>query len=1167
LKWDKQLNLTNFDHYEIQVSADQASWYSLKFDGTDWKDTLGAVTSWTAEILIHTMIPNGGTADVPTAVTLYYRVRRVTKVPTPGDWSTTASATTAVIGTGDITGTAINTAKLATGAVTEIKVADGAITTGKLTAKSVTSDKLSVGVLLDNIVLNPGAEDGIVAWGLVEGTGTITVSSVDKTEGTNSFLLSAPIVAFGCRAIPVNPGDTYTYRVKLRGVTGTASGLYLRSNEKTTYPAGDFITVTNRTSFTDFVSGGPVPVSWTLYEGMYTVPAGIYWISFSIYNYTGGPAGGIYFDEVEVRKQLESVHIKDGIIIADKLAANSVIADKILAGAVVAGKIGALAVDTAQLAALAVTAAKIAANTITANEIVAAFLSGAFAKFTGELVVGQDYTGSPPAGAQRIVIDGNELRLDEYNGSAWEVIFRIGGDDMLKWYLQARGLIKTGADVSGIPIGEKAPGGSKLFDLEGDLKDQNENLPFTDGGVSFVPGIFGLYGISGNNKQITDEDANGLDFGGDFCIDGRVKPTALSPASDELLLWLRNNLGDPVSAAGVNMTAGAGIVQYPEVVKLTSTLFATSYTEASSNKYVRAGQIDPTNGNIVLGTPVTYGTSIYGNYTAIVRIDDTRFALCWANSSDYDGYVRIGEVNPTDRSITFGTVQVFHLEAATFGVPTVVWTGSYLCCGFYKGIGSSDMHYNVCTVSGTTITLGSDNTVAGEAYNGTVSRRPLWLPISSTTFAAVFSKSGVGVIGKVCTISGTTISFGAASSGIATSFLYDAQMLSSSMILLCYLATSNLYCVVMSISGTTVTLQTAYSYGASLNYAALAILDESRFMLAFLTDTTWIGRVAIGSVSGSYVIIYSTNSTDLFDATSGNTPGSAVAMDSCRAVVIWGGYTAEGYGKAFGIIANDIWVDLYLSSTNLKWRIRLPAANVDLSYNFAITVAAHHISMQFDFSEKDLWVTVDNTSQYIDLTGYTLLSGETYRLGLRSPVTGYSVVWDDLLLLDGNFLTAAQSIAHYSKVQPWVDSDAGIDYLLDLILLARSGGKIKLLSPTDYYAPVSGEPSIGTPHEHHKVIYNSASLAANDNPTIDLSADVPTGVKVVFVWYWCYFGAGGNTWLKNTAGTVKYAKARQNGSVHAGAQAFVTLDASRTFKFVNEVAVSELDMEMTYYWL
>lgn len=112
LRWPKQYNLMNFDHYELQVSSDNATWYALKFDGTDWKGSLNGVTTCTGEMMVHVPIPFGGTEAAPTAVTLYYRVRQATILTIYGTWSDAVSATTSLLQNGDIAANVITANKI-----------------------------------------------------------------------------------------------------------------------------------------------------------------------------------------------------------------------------------------------------------------------------------------------------------------------------------------------------------------------------------------------------------------------------------------------------------------------------------------------------------------------------------------------------------------------------------------------------------------------------------------------------------------------------------------------------------------------------------------------------------------------------------------------------------------------------------------------------------------------------------------------------------------------------------------------------------------------------------------------------------------------------------------------------------------------------------------------
>ena len=105
-----------------------------------------------------------------------------------------------------------------------------------------------------------------------------------------------------------------------------------------------------------------------------------------------------------------------------------------------------------------VRAGDIAANTITGNKLTVGALQTAFAQVSGELIIGATYVigGSPSEGDQKLSLTNNTLALMEYDSGAWNTILQVGGSGLLNQYLQARGLIKTGADISAIPIGNRA---------------------------------------------------------------------------------------------------------------------------------------------------------------------------------------------------------------------------------------------------------------------------------------------------------------------------------------------------------------------------------------------------------------------------------------------------------------------------------------------------------------------------------------------------------------------------------------------------------------------------------------------------------------------------------------------------------------------------------------
>lgn len=202
--------------------------------------------------------------------------------------------------------TAINGSEITTGTVSAARIAAG----------SITADKLAVASLTDNMILNPSAEQGLAGWFV---SGSVTTDSTYRTEGGSSFKVgaaSATASLFG-RVLPLVPGEKYTVRFKLNNPSGSGTAM-VRMNQAAAYPVADYLTYQGDPNSAYFINYAAVPSSWTTYEYTYTVPSGVYWGSIEIQK--GSTAGtGIYADEVEVRKQLGTVHIKDGAITALKI--------------------------------------------------------------------------------------------------------------------------------------------------------------------------------------------------------------------------------------------------------------------------------------------------------------------------------------------------------------------------------------------------------------------------------------------------------------------------------------------------------------------------------------------------------------------------------------------------------------------------------------------------------------------------------------------------------------------------------------------------------------------------------------------------------------------------------------------------------------------------------
>jgi hypothetical protein len=1055
LKWDRQLNLTNFDHYEIQVSDDQVTWYSLKFDGTDWKDQVGGVTSWQAEILFHTNIPFDGSAEIPTGKLLYYHVRRVTKAPAQGTWSAIVSATTEALVTGDYAAYQLTAYKL-----------DGY-------ARS------QHGVFLEVFEAPPSE------WNNWAGSGTETIQNDVGVCGGKAYQTAGYRRRTFHKNIPFDPSKQYRLRCRVRrtatsdaakqqfycGIEGVRADGVMLCNQTgiDSYGSQHYIcanrdgstwTLNEWQTFTGWFKGTAVTGEGTEHPNG-NDPAKLhenvrYIRPLFIMNYSNGPVGNVMqldyiaidvFDEDELYRTYAGLNV-DGTVAANKVVANSILAN---------------AVETAKLNALAVTGDKIAANTISTNKLIAAEIATMLLSATSAVIVGQDYEGTPPAGAQRVVCDDNELRLDEYNGSSWDVIFRVGGDDMLKWYLQARGLIKTGTDISGVEVGDGAPSGTQIFDFENDYQNKAGSDPW-DSKIDLVFSAlskFGSYALTASaaTGRLTETAALGIpgvDFGLSFW---HYKPVRTTDRVLFQAVKTMKQIGSGLSLAGIS---------YPVLAELNSTDVAFI-----------DGLIDE------LRTYRFNGStwSLVGSGLSIPGI----------------GAPALAALNSTD---------VAFIDHALDELRTYRFNGS------------------TWSLVGSGLSIPGIDVPALAALNSTDVAFIDYTLESLRTYR--FNGSTWSLVGSGLSIPGIDVPALAELNSTDVAFIdYALKSLRT------YRFNGSTWSLVgsgLSIPGI------GFPALAALNSTDVAFIDHALDELRTyrFNGSTW-SLVGSGlSIPGiGFPALAALNSTDVAFIDD--------ALESLRTyrlagMVLW--ETSTGYKLII-----DGTVEQTGAATETQW---------------------HHVGLTSrDVAGQKKWgLAVDAWSVETNIAAYPVVSGAWLDIFLDTSAR----VDDFASLATSALLSLAEMLSHYAIGQPWVDASTGIDALLDLFLMAKSGGTIKLLSPTGYYSPVAGEPSLGTPHEHHKVIYTNASLAANANPTIDLSGDVPAGVTLVFVWYACYFGGGGNTWLKNTAETVKYAKVRQNANVHAGAQAFVTLDSSRKFKFVNEVAVSELDMELTYYW-
>ncbi len=366
---------------------------------------------------------------------------------------------------------------------------------------------------------------------------------------------------------------------------------------------------------------------------------------------------------------------------------------------------------------------------------------------------------------------------------------------------------------------------------------------------------------------------------------------------------------------------------------LTSIANSSGYAGAvliDDNKVFIAHQSDGTNKYLngvvctISGTTITPGTdttlvatsdSAYmANGSSAVLIDDNKVFI--AHQSDGTNKYLNGIVcSISGTTITAGTdtTLVSVSNSATILSPVLIDTNKVFIA---HSNNSSNYYLNgiVCTISGTTITPGTDTTLVSTQYAGNVASAVLI--DTNKVFIAHQSNSNYYLNGIVCTISGTTITPG-------TDTTLRSIMYSSNAARVCFIDTNKvfithnsgklypnssptyyLYGIVCTISGTTITPgtdTTIYTYTYSAYGASIALINTNKVFIAHQSDgTNRYLKGIVCTISGT-TITHGTDTT-LISTTQSAVDASAVLVYDNKVLIAHKSDSTNGYLN--GIIAN-----------------------------------------------------------------------------------------------------------------------------------------------------------------------------------------------------------------------------------------------------------------------
>lgn len=573
-------------------------------------------------------------ANVTVGSTYYYWVRAIAIGGQPGPYNAVGgtSAALLVIGNTDL---------------------------GPLT---VTAEKLSQGTYPNiNLVANPGAEDGTVAWQQVIRAGTGGTFAVDTgvfSGGSQSFKLvgtGSDSSYAASTAFPVIPGETYSVKLKARGNAVSASGLWVRMCELSTKPASLSVNPTNGASITDLAANVAVTAAFVALEYQYTVPAGMYWVSINLLRLEGATMTTLYWDDVSVGRQITASFLAaNSIAVGTAAIQNAAIVNAMIANLAVdngkianldGGKINANTITAAQIAAATITGTQVAANTITAGNIDARGLS--IKDSTGTTVfaagTGLDFVtrfnggvGTPSNNATAdlaiinssgMAINGNGVTKTGGAATTWDASFYskdgYTGGAFVSW------VITNAAGANRYMIG---------LNTDPATDDSYASIDYAWYVLGSGSGLNDIYESSvsaGHSDAVALGDVCAITYDGAnvrYTINGAVKRTVAAAAS--LKLFADSSFFD-IGASASNIRFGP--YGHPSAVSPTNQITSGNVTTYIANVAIGAAQIGSLNAdtitagsirgrNVQAGAHVTRGTFLVGVPSAgaaTVTVDNT----------------------------------------------------------------------------------------------------------------------------------------------------------------------------------------------------------------------------------------------------------------------------------------------------------------------------------------------------------------------------------------------------------------------------------------------------------------------------------------------------------------------------------------------------------------
>ncbi len=306
------------------------------------------------------------------------------------------------------------------------------------------------------------------------------------------------------------------------------------------------------------------------------------------------------------------------------------------------------------------------------------------------------------------------------------------------------------------------------------------------------------------------------------------------------------------------------------------------------------------NNTLTLGTPVTFISSHTQDIGAVFDSSNNKIVICFKdNGASAYGKAVVGTVNPSNNSISFGSVVTYSASTTSFNKPVFDSSNNKIIIAFFDSSPAS-ARCIVGTVSGTSISFGSS-----VSFNsGTTGFLDAAYDSSNNKVIVVYTDSataGNPLNARVATVSGTSISFGTEATVLSTETQYNSAVFdeNSGKVVVSYMDENNSRygtSKVGTVSGTSISFGSAVVWEQGESQYISGVYDSvAKQVVLFYNDGDdgSKGKIVSGTVSGASI---SYSSATQFEPDNAQSLGAGYAS-SGKSVVFYhdNGTTSRAY--------------------------------------------------------------------------------------------------------------------------------------------------------------------------------------------------------------------------------------------------------------------------------